>query len=180
MFEANLLIFCRHNNYIQNNARTIHVQNIVSSIPNYGVFGALIPLLVTVLQLHVLGTTNSVFETHPINMWIFLVAAIIHYFVFSADLKFKLQYHSTLSHVCSAIGSISGSLASAALISVIPHSNGCIVFIAWAFVPIFVVYKNAIAIKDAFDRVYQKSSGMEMEYAERIASVNVADYVTRS
>ncbi|KAJ0020176.1 hypothetical protein Pint_32728 [Pistacia integerrima] len=71
-------------------------------------------------------------------MWIFLVAAIIYYFVLAADLKFKLQYQSyqsAHSQVCDGIGIMS-------------------------------VYKNAISIKDAFDRLYQKISGVEMEQQE--------------
>ncbi|KAJ0021044.1 hypothetical protein Pint_32720 [Pistacia integerrima] len=131
-------------------------------MPNYGVLAALIPFLVGVLQLHV-QRNDSLFETHPLNMWIFLVTTIIHYGVLAAEWKFKLQYQSH-SQASNAIGFISGSLAFAALISVIPRSNGYIIFIAWAFV--LVVYKKAKAIKDAFDWVYQKINGMEMEQQE--------------
>ena len=104
------------------------------------VFGFLIPLLVAVLQLQVnnQGTNKYSFETHPANLWVFLLATTVYCFAFVADIKSQ-YYNTSYAQLYSLLAVISGSLSSVSLISVfLPDLPGRLIFIPWAFVSIFV------------------------------------------
>lgn len=149
------------------------VQDFVSSVPYHGVFGILIPLLVTILQVHVQGTTHSLFQTHSLNMWISLVATVVYYFACAADMKDKLlHWHATdNSQFFNGIASISGSLSTVGFVSVLlSRLGGCIIFLVWGLVSIVLVMcKNAETIKGGVVWLYQKMRGVEKQRLPRLS-----------
>ncbi|TXG62587.1 hypothetical protein EZV62_009581 [Acer yangbiense] len=115
-------------------------QKLFSRMPYHAVFGFLIPLLVAVLQLQVnnQGTNNYSFETHPANLWVFLLATLVYCFAFVADIKSQ-YYNPSYAQLYSLLAVISGSLSSVSLISVfLPDLPGRLIFIPWAFVSVVV------------------------------------------
>lgn len=151
------------------------VQDFVSLVPYHGVFGILIPLLVTILQVHVQGTTHSLFETHSLNMWVSLVATVVYYFACAVDMKFKLHCHANNipdnSQLFNGIANLSGSLSTVGFVSVLlPPLGGCIIFIAWGLVSmILVIRKHAETIKGGFVWFYQKMRGVEKPRLPRLS-----------
>ncbi|KAK3195132.1 hypothetical protein Dsin_026442 [Dipteronia sinensis] len=135
---------------LQNHKMTIELQgNCVvcdrcrALMPYHAVFGFLIPLLVAVLQMNNQGTNNYSFETHPANLWVFLLATLVYCFAFVADIK--SQYYNP-SYAQLAV--ISGSLSSVSLISLfLPDLPGRLIFIPWAFVSIVVSRSLIISLR---------------------------------
>ncbi|KAK4847451.1 hypothetical protein QYF36_002032 [Acer negundo] len=119
-------------------------QMLISRMPYHAVFLFLNPLLVAVLQAaNNQGTNRYSFETHPANLWVFLLATIVYCFAFVADIKSQ-DYNTSYAQLYSLVAVISGSLSSVSLISVfLPDLPGRLIFIPWAFVPI-VVSRNLI------------------------------------
>ncbi|KAK2650693.1 hypothetical protein Ddye_018182 [Dipteronia dyeriana] len=107
-------------------------------MPYHAVFGFLIPLLVAVLQVNNQGTNRYSFQTHPANLWVFLLATLVYCFASVAD--FKSQYYNpSYAQLYSLVAVISGSLSSVSLISIfLPDLPGRLIFIPWAFVSIVV------------------------------------------
>ncbi|KAI9181966.1 hypothetical protein LWI28_020587 [Acer negundo] len=115
-------------------------QKFFSRMPYHAVFGFLIPLLVAVLQLQVnnQGTNNYSFQTHPANLWVFLLSTIVYCFAFVADIKSQ-YYKPSCAQLYSLVAVISGSLSSVSLISLfLPDLPGRLIFIPWAFMSIVV------------------------------------------
>ncbi|TXG62583.1 hypothetical protein EZV62_009577 [Acer yangbiense] len=109
-------------------------QKLFSHMPYHAVFGFLIPLLVAVLQLNQ-GTNNYSFQTHPANLWVFLLSTSVYCFAFVADIKSNPSYAQRYS----LVAVISGSLSSVSLISLfLPDLPGRLIFIPWAFASIVV------------------------------------------
>ncbi|KAK3195133.1 hypothetical protein Dsin_026443 [Dipteronia sinensis] len=138
---------------VQNHIITIELQGncdseqkFFSRMPYHAVFGFLIPLLVAVLQVNNQGTNNHSFETHPANLWAFLLATLVYCFAFVADIKSQ-YYNSSYAQLYSLVVVISGSLSSVSLISVfLPDLLGRLIFVLWAFVSIFVSRSLIIGI----------------------------------
>ncbi|KAH7576298.1 hypothetical protein ACOSP7_003466 [Xanthoceras sorbifolium] len=106
----------------------------VSWMPYHAVFGFLIPLLIAVLQVNNQGTNNYSFETHPTNLWAFLLATLVYCLAFAADIKYQF-YNPRLSYaqLSRLVAVISGSLSSVSLISIfLPYLPGRLIFIVWA------------------------------------------------
>ncbi|KAF7844892.1 hypothetical protein G2W53_001797 [Senna tora] len=84
----------------------------ISSIPWHAGFVFLIPTLLVILQVHSQG--SSPLRTHPLNMWIFIICCFFYCFALGFYMKPQNSYQKLLAKVAF----ISGSLASAALMSV--------------------------------------------------------------
>ncbi|KAL5798839.1 hypothetical protein ACOSQ2_003659 [Xanthoceras sorbifolium] len=142
----------------------------VSRMPYHAVFGFLIPLLIAVLQVNNQGTNNYSFETHPANLWAFLLATLVYCFAFAADIKYKF-YNPRLRYaqLSRLVAVISGSLSSVSLISIfllldflsqislncssfsldcshLPYLPGRLIFIVGASFSIFVSRSLIISI----------------------------------
>lgn len=146
----------------------------MSSVPYHGVFGILIPLLLTILQVHVQGATHSLFETHSLNMWVSLVATVVYYVACAVDMKLKLHCDATdnsHSQLFNGIAIISGSLSTVGFVSVLLSPlGGCIVFLVWGSVSIIlVIFRNAETIKGGFAWLYQKIHGVEKPRLPRLS-----------
>ncbi|KAK3195134.1 hypothetical protein Dsin_026444 [Dipteronia sinensis] len=128
---------------LQNHKMTIELQGNCdrARMPYHAVFGFLIPLLVGVLQVN-----NQGFETHPANLWAFLLATLVYCFAFVAD--FKSQYYNpSYAKLYGLVAVISGSLSSVSLISLfLPDLPGRLIFIPWAFVSIVVSHSLIISL----------------------------------
>ncbi|KAK3195079.1 hypothetical protein Dsin_026389 [Dipteronia sinensis] len=83
-------------------------------------------MLIAVLQAN--SNIESPFKTHPVQMWVFVVATIIYCHAYQ------------LSNAPVAV--IFGSLSTVSLVSIfLPGSLGFLIFIPWSFVPIIVAYQ---------------------------------------
>ncbi|KAK4848816.1 hypothetical protein QYF36_017751 [Acer negundo] len=123
-----------HKMTIELQGNSVSEQKFFSRMPYHEVFGFLIPLLVAVLQVNNQGTNNHSFETHPANLWVFLLATLVYCFVFVSQ-----YYNQSYAQLYSLVAVISGSLSSVSLISVfLPDLPGRLIFIPWAFVSIVV------------------------------------------
>ncbi|KAK3195083.1 hypothetical protein Dsin_026393 [Dipteronia sinensis] len=113
-------------------------QNFASWIPYHAVFGFLIPLLIALLQVNDNGGSACYFETHPVNMWVFLLATFAYCIAFVADFQSKF-YSTKYAKLSRFIAVISGSLSSVSIISIfLPPLLGPLIFIPWAFMSIFL------------------------------------------
>ncbi|KAI9128261.1 hypothetical protein K1719_001254 [Acacia pycnantha] len=94
-----------------------------NSTPNWHApFAFLIPVIGAIAQMNF--PNSSPLEEHPASIWIFIVSLLIYCFAFGSYTKFQIY--------SPAIALISGSLAYAALISLlVPRFLQPLVFIAW-------------------------------------------------
>ncbi|KAK4848372.1 hypothetical protein QYF36_012175 [Acer negundo] len=92
-------------------------------------FNFIIPILLgLVLLVRGRGKDQSPFETHPSNMWVFMISTFIYYSVTQRSMPLAAR--------------ISGSLTSVLLLCFfIPHWLGLVLLILWLFVTINVAYK---------------------------------------
>ncbi|KAK4859074.1 hypothetical protein QYF36_026401 [Acer negundo] len=100
-------------------------------MPYHAVFGFLIPLLLSLLQVinNNQATNKYSFETHPTNLWVFLLATFVYSVAFAANIQSKFYSINVFA--------ISGSLSSVSLISMfLPGLPGRLIFIPWAFVSV--------------------------------------------
>ncbi|KAK4848382.1 hypothetical protein QYF36_012255 [Acer negundo] len=117
-----------------NNQSTNKEQKFFSQMSYHAVFGFLIPLLVAVLQVNNQSTNKYSFETHPVNLWVFLLATLVYCFAFVSQ-----YYNPSYAQLYSLLAVISGSLSSVSLFSVfLPDLLGRLIYIPWAFVSIVV------------------------------------------
>ncbi|KAL5798832.1 hypothetical protein ACOSQ2_003652 [Xanthoceras sorbifolium] len=103
-------------------------------------FNCLIPMLIGVLQVNSQSKYVSPFETHPTNMWVFMVSTFIYFCAAQRSIPLAV---------------ISGSLSSVSIVSVLlPPRLGPIIFIPWTFVPIIVAYQvHAVSIRNACQKL---------------------------
>ena len=147
-------------------------QGFTFSPPCHGVFKYFIPSLMAVVALKFKNKNIDPFETHPVNMWAFVISTCI-YFLILGILK-ELQnscanYHQILGHIIL----ISGALSSVSLLSLIlPTQLGCLIFIIWALLPIILVRQSlkhiyrclTHKIKNVFSYSYEKVN----KFVERV------------
>ncbi|KAL5825998.1 hypothetical protein ACOSQ4_017795 [Xanthoceras sorbifolium] len=96
-------------------------------------FSCLIPVLVAVLQ------SKDVFETHPANMWVFVVSTFTY---FSAAQRSML------------LAFVSGSLSAVSIVSVL--QPGPLIFIPWTVISIIVAYQvHADSIRNACHKLHK-------------------------
>ncbi|KAH7576297.1 hypothetical protein ACOSQ2_003658 [Xanthoceras sorbifolium] len=107
-------------------------------------FNCLIPMLVGVLQVNSQSKDVSPFETHPENMWIFVVSTFIYFSAAQRSMPL-------------APAVVAGSLSSVSIVSVLlPRRLGPLIFIPWTFVPIIVAYQvHAVSIRNACHKLHQ-------------------------
>ncbi|KAL5794873.1 hypothetical protein ACOSP7_003467 [Xanthoceras sorbifolium] len=105
-------------------------------------FNCLIPMLVGVLQVNSQSKDVSPFETHPENMWVFVVSTFIYFSAAQRSMPLAV---------------VAGSLSSVSIVSVLlPHRLGPLIFIPWTFVPIIVAYQvYAVSIRNACHKLHQ-------------------------
>ncbi|KAK0581200.1 hypothetical protein LWI29_011261 [Acer saccharum] len=90
-------------------------------------FNFIIPILIGLVLL-VRGKDQSPFETHPSNMWVFMISTFIYYSATQRSMPMAAR--------------ISGSLTSILLLCFfIPRWLGLVLLIVWFFVTIIVAYK---------------------------------------
>ncbi|KAK4849334.1 hypothetical protein QYF36_023683 [Acer negundo] len=100
-------------------------QQLISKIAKS--FNFIIPILIGLVLL-VRGKDQSPFETHPSNMWVFMISTFIYYTVTQRSMPMAAR--------------ISGSLTSVLLLCFfIPRWLGLVLLIVWLFVTINVAYK---------------------------------------
>ncbi|KAL5761367.1 hypothetical protein ACOSP7_017631 [Xanthoceras sorbifolium] len=111
-------------------------------------FSCLIPVLVAVLQ------CKDVFETHPTNMWVFVVSTFIYFSV--AQRSMPLAF-------------VSGSLSAVSIFSVLlPRRLGPLIFIAWTVIPIIVAYQvHADSIRNGCHKLQE----MIMDIISRLSAM---------
>ncbi|KAH7569801.1 hypothetical protein JRO89_XS05G0001900 [Xanthoceras sorbifolium] len=99
-------------------------------------FSCLIPVLVAVLQ------SKDVFETHPENMWVFVVSTFIYFSAAQRSMP---------------LAAVSGSLSAVSIFSVLlPRSLGPLIFIPWTVIPIIVAYQvHADSIRSACRKLHK-------------------------
>ncbi|TXG62629.1 hypothetical protein EZV62_009623 [Acer yangbiense] len=132
-------------------------QKFASWIPYHAVFGFLIPLLIALLRVNNQGGKNYSFETHPANLWVFLLATFAYCVAFAADIQSKF-YSTKYALLSSCVAVISGSLSSVSLISIfLPPLLGRLIFIPWAFVSIVLSRGFIVSICRWFYRMIMKS-----------------------
>ncbi|TXG62634.1 hypothetical protein EZV62_009628 [Acer yangbiense] len=119
-------------------------QKFVSWMPYHAVFGFLIPLLIALLQVNIQGINKYSFETHPANLWVFLLSTSVYCVAFAADIQSK-SYSANYTQLFSFVAVISGSLSSVSLVSMfLPPLLGRLIFIPWAFV--FIVLSRGLIV----------------------------------
>jgi len=147
-------------------------QGFTFSPPWHGVFKYFVPSLMAVVALKFDSKNIDPFETHPMNMWAFVISTCI-YFLILGLLK-ELQnscanYDQILGHVLL----LSGALSSVSLVSIIlPTQLGRLIFIIWALLPIFLVCRSlkhiyrclTHKIKNVFSYSYEKVN----KFVERV------------
>ncbi|KAL5828366.1 hypothetical protein ACOSQ3_017834 [Xanthoceras sorbifolium] len=99
-------------------------------------FNRLIPVLVAVLQ------SKDVFETHPANMWVFVVSTFIYFSAAQRSMPLAV---------------VSGSFSAVSIVSVLlPRRLGPLIFIAWTVIPIIVAYQvHADSIRNACHKLHK-------------------------
>ncbi|KAK2650624.1 hypothetical protein Ddye_018113 [Dipteronia dyeriana] len=132
-------------------------QKFVSWMPYHAVFGFLIPLIIAVLQVNNQGINKYSFETHPANLWVFLLATFVYYVAFAADIQSKF-YSTKYGKLSSFVAVISGSLSSVSLVSIfLPPLLGRLIFIPWAFVSIVLSRGFIVSICSLFYQMIMKT-----------------------
>ena len=115
-------------------------------MPWYLVHSPFMQVEVGILQIHCQG--SSPFVTHPMSMWTFLFAMFIHY---GTALYYARCWliGSRRSKLCDLIGYISGSLTSAAFLSIlVPSSLVPLIFI-------ICILQLPLYFDDARDRIWK-------------------------
>ena len=116
-----------------------------SSLPWFLIHSALMQIEAGILQVHC--QELSPFKTHPISMWTFLFAMFTHYGAALYYAKCWLT-GSRCSKICDLIGYISGSLASAAFLSIlVPPSLVPFVFTIW-------MLQSSLYIDNVRDKIF--------------------------
>lgn len=110
------------------------------SMPWHAIFAFLNPLLVGVLQVKGQSSKVSPFDTHPADMWTFLLATLLYCFAFAANIKYHGQRTSaSYSRISGHVALLSGSLSSVSLLSIfLPTLLGRLIFILWLTFPMIV------------------------------------------
>ncbi|TXG62641.1 hypothetical protein EZV62_009635 [Acer yangbiense] len=96
---------------------------------------------------------ESPFKSHPVNMWISLVAAFIYYFAVVAQLEDTIFFEQSI-----IVAAISGPLSAVSLVSMfLPGLLGFLIFIPWTLLTIIVAYQiHYVLIHHACRRLQQK------------------------
>lgn len=115
---------------------------IAIAVPLHTVFILIIPLLIELLQVEYQNKDVPPFDKHPVNMWIFFIAACIYGLGLSINMEEnRANYYSDL--ISNVILS-SGALASVSLASVfLPRFLGWLCLALWTIFP-FMLTNNLI------------------------------------
>lgn len=108
-------------------------------MPWHAIFAFVNPLLIGVLQVKAQGAYASPFDTHPGDMWTFLVATLLYCFAFAANIKCHPHQTKTCSRISATVALLSGSLSSVALLSIfLPPLLARLIFFSWTVLPLIV------------------------------------------
>ncbi|KAJ0051803.1 hypothetical protein Pint_00190 [Pistacia integerrima] len=95
------------------------------------IFLFLIPLMLGLLQVEYQSKNVSPFDTHPINMWVFLAATCIYCGELATNLESQ-NHPTTCSKIISRVILSSGAFASVTLASVlVPRLIGGLILCLW-------------------------------------------------
>ncbi|KAL7194387.1 hypothetical protein ACSBR1_034740 [Camellia fascicularis] len=108
-----------------------------ASPPTHEVFQYLTPLLLGVLGLMSIGKTESIFKTHPANLWAFLSATLIYCPALGLMKTKTIDNSETCSQILTYVLFISGTFSCVSLFSILlPNLIGKLVL--WAASPIIL------------------------------------------
>ncbi|KAJ0111211.1 hypothetical protein Patl1_00198 [Pistacia atlantica] len=109
----------------------------ISSNRHHMIFLFLIPVMLGLLQVEYQSKNVSPFDTHPINMWVFLAATYIYCVGLATNLELQNHSTTTYSKIISHVILSSGALASVTLALVLfPCLIGWLILCLWTILPI--------------------------------------------